>query len=104
MAIDQKKWGVLGFGSVDLDPAKVQQALDGADYSYLLSSLKTLIKKNIVGTLPSNHVVLSIPTSRTYARTFAVPPEVEKNLADAVASKSSNISHYQVKHYTLTMR
>jgi type IV pilus assembly protein PilM len=83
MAVDPKKWLVLGYGSVDLDPAKVQKSLDGED-SYLTENITSLIKEKLVGSLPSNHVVLGIPTSRTFSRTFTVPASAEKNLADAV--------------------
>jgi len=83
MAVDPKKWSVLGYGSVDLDPAKVQASLDGDD-AYLSDNLASLLKDKLIGTLPSNHAVVGIPTSRTYSRTFTVPTSAEKNLQDAV--------------------
>ena len=85
MSVDRKKWLVTGYGSMDLDPVKVQEALDGKDYTYLLTSLTKLLKKNLVGTLASDHVTLSIPTSRTYTRTFIVPSDTEKHLSEAVS-------------------
>lgn len=83
MSINAKKWHVTGYGSMDLDPAKVQQSLDSDD-DYLTQSLQTLLSKNIVGTLASNHVVLSIPTGRTFTRTFSVPSELKGKLKEAV--------------------
>lgn len=83
MAVDPKKWLVLGYGSVDLDPAKVQKSLDSSD-GYLASNITTLLSEKLIGILPSNHVVLGVPTSRTFSRTFTVPVSAEKNLADAV--------------------
>lgn len=83
MAIDQKKWLVLGYGSVDLDPVKVQASLDGND-SYLLDNLQALLAKKLVGSLPSNHVTIGVPTAKTFARTFTIPVSAEKNLKDAV--------------------
>lgn len=83
MAVDPKKWLVLGYGSMDLDPAKVQTSLDSGD-PYLSESIKTLITEKLVGQLPSNHVVVGVPTSRTFSRTFTVPLSAEKSLADAV--------------------
>ncbi|HEX7483866.1 MAG TPA: pilus assembly protein PilM [Candidatus Saccharimonadales bacterium] len=83
MAVDPKKWSVLGYGSVDLDPAKVQASLDGDD-PYLGDNLSSLLKEKLIGTLPSNQAVVGIPTSRTYSRTFTVPVSAEKNLSDAV--------------------
>jgi type IV pilus assembly protein PilM len=83
MAVDPKKWLVTGYGSVDLDPLKVQKSLDSGD-SYLADNIRTLIKEKVVGELPSDRVILSIPTSRTFSRTFSVPAKAEKNLKDAV--------------------
>ena len=87
MAIDAKKWLVLGYGSIDLEPTKVKEALEG-DGAYLIENLSTLLKDKIVGTLPSNHAVIGIPTSRTYSRTFSVPTSLEKTLDDAVQTEA----------------
>jgi type IV pilus assembly protein PilM len=83
MAVDPKKWLVLGYGSVDLDPAKVQKSLDSSD-GYLSENITALLGEKLIGTLPSNHVVVGVPTSRTFSRTFTVPLSAEKNLADAI--------------------
>ncbi len=83
MAIDAKKWLVLGYGSVDLDPVKVKESIEGDD-PYLTENLRLLLRDKIVGTLPSNHAVISVPTARTYSRTFTVPISVEQTLGDAV--------------------
>jgi type IV pilus assembly protein PilM len=83
MAVDPKKWLVLGYGSVDLDPSKVQASLDGGD-SYLGDNLRTLLEEKIVGTLPSTHTVVGIPTNRSFSRTFRIPAKAEKTLSDAV--------------------
>ena len=83
MSIDPSKWLVHGYGSGDLDPAKVQESLDGSD-SYLQDSLQALLTKKIVGNLESNQVVLGVPTSRTFSRTFTIPVKQEHNLSDAV--------------------
>ena len=83
MAVDPKKWLVLGYGSVDLDPAKVQKSLDSSD-GYLAENISSLISDKLVGTLPSNHVALGVPTSRTFSRTFTIPASSENKLADAV--------------------
>jgi type IV pilus assembly protein PilM len=83
MAVDPKKWLVTGYGSVDLDPLKVQKSLDSGD-SYLADNIRTLIQEKIVGELPSDRVILGVPTSRTFSRTFSIPVKAEKNLKDAV--------------------
>ena len=83
MSIDARRWLVLGYGSVDLEPIKVKEALEG-DSTYLAENIQSLLKEKIVGSLPSNHVVIGIPTARSYSRTFNLPVAVEKTLKDAV--------------------
>ncbi|HCR55411.1 TPA: pilus assembly protein PilM [Candidatus Saccharibacteria bacterium] len=83
MAVDTKKWLVTAYGSIDLDPAKVQESLDKRD-NYLSDGIQTLMQKNIIGNLPSNHVVVGIPASRTFTRSFTIPIKAMKKLRDAV--------------------
>jgi type IV pilus assembly protein PilM len=83
MAVDPKKWLVTGYGSIDLDPAKVQTSLDSDD-DYLADNIRTLLTENLVGELPSDHVVIGVPTGRTFSRTFTVPAKAESGLADAI--------------------
>ena len=83
MAIDTKKWLVLGYGSLDLDPQKIKESLD-SNSTYLAENIKLLIQEKIIGYLPSNHVVISVPTARTYSRTFNLPVSVAKSLKDAI--------------------
>lgn len=84
MSIDRKHWTVEGYGSLDLDPEKVQECYDSADDSYLVNSLKELITQHLVGRLPSDHVVIGLPTDKSYSRTFSIPASEEKHLASAV--------------------
>lgn len=86
MAVNPKQWLVEGYGSVDLDPIKMQEALSASDpdNTYLADNITTLLTKNIVGHLPSNHTVIGIPTGRSFSRTFSLPTSEEKALADAV--------------------
>ena len=83
MSIDTKKWLVTGYGTIDLDPARVNKSLESDD-NYIETNLRILLEKNILGRLPSTHTVLSVPTGRTFTRTFQAPLEVEKHLKDAV--------------------
>ncbi|MDK2898822.1 MAG: type pilus assembly protein PilM [Patescibacteria group bacterium] len=83
MAIDNKRWLVLGYGSMDLNPQKMKESLEGTS-TYLADNVKLLIKEKIIGSLPSNHVAISIPTARSFSRTFNLPISVEKKLKDAV--------------------
>jgi type IV pilus assembly protein PilM len=83
MAIDTKHWLVEGYGSVDLEPIKVKESLEG-DSTYLAENIQALVKDKIVGNLSSNHVVIGVPTARSYSRTFTLPASAEKTLKDAV--------------------
>lgn len=83
MAVNPRKWTVIGYGSIDMDPSKLQQTLD-TDGSYLASQLTKLLESKLVGQLPSNHVVMSIPASRTYSRSIMLPADVKGDLLDAV--------------------
>lgn len=83
MAIDPKKWLVLGYGSADLDPLKIQKSLEGGD-DYLGNNLRALLTEKIVGTLPSTQTIVGIPSNRSFSRTFTLPAKAEHGLADAV--------------------
>lgn len=83
MAINAKKWSVLGYGSIDVDPSKLQQSLEG-DGAYLTEQLQQLLKHKVVGELPSNHVVMSIPTARTYSRSISLPADIKGDLLQAI--------------------
>lgn len=83
MAVNAKKWTVLGYGSVEVDPLKLQQSIDG-DGAYLSEQLASLLQTKVVGQLPSNHIVMSIPASRTYSRSITLPGDIKGNLIDAV--------------------
>lgn len=83
MAIDPKKLLVTGYGSADLDPAKVQKSLDSDD-TYLSENIKSIIKDKLVGQLPGDHVVIGVPAGRTFSRTFTIPVKAEKTLKDAI--------------------
>ena len=59
MAIDSKKWLVLGYGSADLDPAKVQTSLESND-SYLTDNITSLLREKVIGQLPSDQAIISV--------------------------------------------
>lgn len=84
MAVNPKRWTVLGYGSLDLDPAKVQASLDSPEDPYLSESINALLHRNIVGTLDSDHVVVGLPTSRTFSQTFTIPTKEENHINSAV--------------------
>lgn len=84
MSINPNRWLVLGYGSLDLDPVKVQASLDNPGDTYLSDNIKSLLKENVIGQLGSDHVVIGVPTVRTFSRTFTLPVNQEKTLESAV--------------------
>lgn len=84
MAIDRKHWRVTGYGSVDLDPVEAAKSLDG-DEAYLTQNIKKLLGQKHIGRLVGGHCVLSIPSAKTYTRTFTIPPKSEANLKEAIS-------------------
>jgi type IV pilus assembly protein PilM len=83
MSIDPKKWLVLGYGSIDLEPLELKDSLEKGT-PYLADNIKKLLNENVLGTLASNRAVVSIPTTRSYSRTFTLPSSTGKNLQEAV--------------------
>lgn len=84
MAINPKSWLVLGYGSLDLDPVRAQAALEDTNDTYLSESISSLLQQNIIGSLTSNHVVVGIPTAKTFSRTFTLPLSQLGHVSDAV--------------------
>ena len=83
MSVDTAKMLVHGYGSVELDPAKMADDLSQSA-EYLQSRLYELLNDNIIGKLTSNRAILGIPTARTFSRTFSLPADKKANLKDAV--------------------
>lgn len=83
MAIDPQRQVVQGYGAIDVDASSMRKVFDSGE-SYLSTKLKTLFAEKIVGELPGSNVVIGLPTSRTYARTFTLPKTAEKDIKEAV--------------------
>lgn len=84
MSVDPQKWLVEGYGSIDLEPLRVKESLEAADKTYLADNIKLLVNEKIIGSLGSSRVIVSIPTARSFSRTFTLPVSAEKNLDEAV--------------------
>ena len=82
-SVDQSKMLVHGYGSVDLDPSKINDDIKQS-YDYLLDKLNDLFKNHITGTLESSRAVVGVPAARTFTRTFTLPVEKESSIKDAV--------------------
>ena len=83
MSLDVAKMSVHGYGAIDFDPSKMSDDLEVCS-DYIVTRINELFEKNLVGKLNSNRAVLSLPTSRTFSRTFTVPKAQEASLRDAV--------------------
>lgn len=83
MLLDQNKWTVAGYGSLDLDSASVQLALS-SENDYLTKSIKLLLSKKIIGQINTTSVALSLPASQTFSRTFSLPKKTKHYLKEAV--------------------
>lgn len=83
MSVDTKKWTVLGYGSIDVDPFKMESSLD-TDGEYIGEQLQKLLKEKTLGVFSSNQVVMSMPTSRTYSRSVTIDNEVTSPIQDSV--------------------
>ncbi|MGB3023883.1 MAG: type IV pilus assembly protein PilM [Candidatus Saccharimonadales bacterium] len=83
MSVDITKWSVTSYGSITTDPTKLLSSLTESS-DYLSEAITTLIKENIVGKLPSDHAVISIPTNLTYSRSLRIPKAAVKKLEDAI--------------------
>jgi len=84
MSVDPKKWLVRGYGSIDLEPLKVKEAMENSNSTYLTDSIKTLMSEKVIGDISSKRVAVAVPTGRSYSRTFTLPASTEKALHDAV--------------------
>jgi type IV pilus assembly protein PilM len=84
MSVDPKKWSVQGYGSVDLEPLRVKEALEVEGKTYLTDNLKLLLEDKIIGSIDTDRVAIALPTARSFSRTFTLPSSAEKNLHDAV--------------------
>ena len=84
MSIDPKKWLVNGYGSLDIDPVKMREALESNESTILADSIKQLKKEAIIGDITNTRVAIAVPTSRSYTRTFTLPSSAEKSLDEAV--------------------
>ena len=84
MSIDPKKWLVNGYGSLDLDPLKMKEALENEESTFLTDSIKTLMADKVIGSISGNRVAITLPTARSYTRTFTLPASTEKSLDEAV--------------------
>lgn len=83
MTIDSKNWTVKSYGNCNLDPAKLNDAMEKGGM-YLSNGIQELLAKHIVGNIHTNRAAISMPTSRTFSRSILLPLEAQKNLIAAI--------------------
>lgn len=84
MSIDPKRWAVQGYGSIDLEPLRVKEALEVQGKTYLTDNIKLLLSEKSIGSVASKQVAIAVPTARSFSRTFTLPSAAEKTLHEAV--------------------
>lgn len=84
MSIDQKKSTVKCYGSLSLDAAKAKESMEANKPAYLAEQITKLFVNNVQGQPLSNHIIIGVPTNKTYSRTFSIPLSEERHIASAV--------------------
>lgn len=85
MSVDSKKWLVNGYGSIDIDPKKMREAIEDPNSTFLSDSIRDLMQSKTLGTITGNRVAVAVPTTKSYTRTFTLPASAEKSLDEAVS-------------------
>lgn len=84
MSVDSKKWLVSGYASADLEPLKMKEGMELDDSTFLKDNIKSLLADKIIGSISSTRAAITVPTARSYTRTFTLPASAEKSLDEAV--------------------
>jgi len=74
---------VIGYG---VTPFNSNAVVDGVitDFESVATSAKKLFSDNLIGTISTRRVVMTIPAARTYTRTMSLPKLAKKDLNEAV--------------------
>ena len=83
MSIDFAKMLVSGYGSIELEPTKIDENREDS-LEYITEQLSELFKRHMSGKLGSDRTVLGIPTDRTYTRIFSLPGDKTNAITEAV--------------------
>ncbi len=85
MGIDQagKKPTVTGYGSITFDSSAVEDGVI-VDHETVVKRAYQLLTKELVGTMTTNRVSVSLPNSSSFSRVITLPKMDKKDLAAAV--------------------
>ena len=78
-----KKQAVIGYGAVTFDPSCVEDGVI-VDMETIAKSAHELFSNQIVGSITTRRVILSIPAARSYNRNVHLPKLNANDLRDAV--------------------
>lgn len=83
MSVDSKGWTVKAYGNCNLDPTKLNEAIEKGG-AYLSNGIQELMAKHIIGPIHTNRVAISMPTARTFSRSLILPLEAQNDLLPAI--------------------
>jgi len=84
MCLDIRRGEVSCFGSVDVDPERMQAAMKEGNVTYIVENLTTLLHDKVIGSVGSKKVAVSIPAALAFTRTLTIPVKAERALKSAV--------------------
>lgn len=80
---------IQGYGTISFDPSAIDDGVI-VKPEIIASALKELFKKQIIGSISTRRVALSIPTYRTFTRAINLPIIKPKDLINAIKTEATN--------------
>src|SRR2546430_166308 len=74
---------VVGYGAISFDSSATKDGMI-VDFEKIAQAANELFSKSLHGDITTSRVVMAIPASKTFSRTFTIPKVDKKDLADAV--------------------
>ena len=74
---------VSGYGTITFDPKAIKNGVI-VDPEIITKAAHDLIENNLVGTLTTRHVAVSLPNAHSFSRVITLPKMNQKDLAQAV--------------------
>lgn len=80
---DQKRYTVSGYGSISFDPNAITKGVI-TDPEIIIKAAYELIENQMVGTLTTRRVAVSLPNAHSFNRVLSLPKMDNKDLTSAV--------------------
>lgn len=74
---------VSGYGTITFDPKAIKNGVI-VDAEIIIKAAHDLIENNLVGSLTTRHVAVSLPNAHSFSRVITLPKMSQKELAQAV--------------------